>query len=376
MDPQKGIKILHIIDSGGLYGAEIMLLNLAAEQARQDMEPIIASIGDPGCGEKSFEMEARSRGLRVETFRMRPGPNIAGALRILRFARQERMKILHSHGYKGDILFGLIPKRLRWIPIVSTLHGWTWTGGWNRMRFYEWLDRLSLRFIDRVVGVNEAMRKKVRLRNFQVVNNGISLMEQNLEPNVPLNTGIVDFCRGGHAIGAVGRLSAEKGFDILLDAVHEVAKTNPEVRLVILGEGTERSALEDKIKKLGIEERVLMPGYVRNARDYLPLFKMFVISSHTEGLPMVLLEAMAAGTPVISTDVGGIAEALDAGKAGTLVKAGDLEGLSEAILSVYRAPDMAAQKSLAAKERVKSRYSAKTMTLAYSGVYAELLAQS
>ena len=370
------IKVLHVIDSGGLYGAETMLLNLVTEQRQQGMDPIIASIGDPWCGEKPLETEALRRGLPVEPFRMLPGPNFAGAMKILRFARKEGVEILHSHGYKGNILFGLMPKNFRRIRMVTTLHGWTWTGGWNRMRFYECLDRLSLCCIDRVVGVNKAMRSKVKLNNFHVVNNGIAPLDKTLGSGVSLDPQILAFCRSGHTIGAIGRLSPEKGFDILLDAVYAVAKTQPEVRLVILGEGAERAALEAQIKKLGLEDRVLMPGYVGNARDYLPFFKMFVISSLTEGLPMVLLEAMRAGTPVISTAVGGIADALENGKAGTLVKGGDVNGLSEAILSVYRAPDVAAQKSHAAKEKVLLKYSAARMAQAYSDLYSELLDRS
>ncbi len=81
-------RILHVIDSGGMYGAEVMLLNLVVEQLRQGMEPVIASIGEPRCGEKKLETEARHRGLRVETFRMRPGANIIGACEILNFARR------------------------------------------------------------------------------------------------------------------------------------------------------------------------------------------------------------------------------------------------------------------------------------------------
>ena len=127
------MKVLHVIDSGGLYGAEVMLLNLMSEQVAMGLEPILASIGDPGITEKPLETEAIRRGLPVKVFRMRPGPNVWGALKILRFARSELVGLLHSHGYKGNILFGLMPRMLRRIPMVATVHGWTWTGGISRM---------------------------------------------------------------------------------------------------------------------------------------------------------------------------------------------------------------------------------------------------
>ena len=139
------MKILHIIDSGGLYGAEVMLLNLMGEQVALGLTPILVSIGDPGVAEKPLEAEAKRRGLRVEMFRMRPGPNILGAFEIMRFARGERAELLHSHGYKGNILFGFLPRFVRRMPMVTTLHGWTWSGGMTRMLLYEWLDSQSPR---------------------------------------------------------------------------------------------------------------------------------------------------------------------------------------------------------------------------------------
>jgi glycosyltransferase involved in cell wall biosynthesis len=139
-----------------------------------------------------------------------------GVYKLLRFAQCEGIDILHSHGYKGNILFGLVPKRVRRIPLVATLHGWTWTGGWDRMRIYEWLDRLSLRFIDRVVVVTEGMKDRVGNKRVYVVNNGIPSDESGLSTHdsktyVPIDPTISPFCRDGFTIGAIGRLSPEKG---------------------------------------------------------------------------------------------------------------------------------------------------------------------
>ncbi|HML78001.1 glycosyltransferase [Geobacter sulfurreducens] len=366
------MKVLHVIDSGGLYGAEVMLLNLAAEQAAMGLEPIIASIGDPLCDEKPLEKEAVRRGLRVERFRMRPGPNIAGAFSVLRFAWREQCDVLHSHGYKGNILFGFMPRALRRLPMVTTLHGWTWTGGMDRMGLYEWLDRLSLRFVDAVVMVNDAMRRKIDLPGIHVVPNGIPLAGEAERPAVPLDPRIVEFCRGGITLGAIGRLSPEKGFDILLDAVREVAETNPGVRLALLGEGVERDALEAKIRELGLTERVLLPGYVPDANRYLPLFRAFVLSSLTEGLPMVILEAMLAGVPIVATRVGGVPEVLQEGEAGVLVpapSAGDLAtGIKHIIADEAGARDMAA----VARQRLEANYSAIAMAQKYQGIYDRL----
>ena len=106
------MRVLHIIDSGGMYGAEVMLLNLVEEQIRQGLKPVIASIGDNQTGEKPLEIEAHKRGFPLKIFRMRPGPNFIGAWKILNYAKSIDCNLLHSHGYKGNILFGFLPKKI------------------------------------------------------------------------------------------------------------------------------------------------------------------------------------------------------------------------------------------------------------------------
>jgi glycosyltransferase involved in cell wall biosynthesis len=375
------MKIFHVIDSGGLYGAEVMLLYLMEEQCRMGLEPILASIGDPCCGEKPLEAEARRRGLRVEPFRMRPGPNIAGAFHVLRFARHEEVDLLHSHGYKGNILFGLMPKSIRRIPMVATLHGWTSAGRMNRMWLYEWLDRLSLCFIDRVVIVNGAMRDRVKLKRIHVVDNGIPVYESDISGRTEDEKHQVDpeikaFCHGGFTIGAIGRLSKEKGFGILLDALKEVADKYPEVRLLILGEGSERVALKAKTTRLGLEDRVLMPGYVANARDYLHLFGVFAMPSLTEGLPIVLLEAMQAGVPIVASRVGGMPDVLAHGRAGLLIEPGSIESVKQGISEVLRAPAAAELRMREAGQRVREEFSSRTMTNKYLEIYRRVVQSS
>jgi glycosyltransferase involved in cell wall biosynthesis len=371
------MRVLHIIDSGGLYGAEMMLLNLVSEQVEQGMEPIIASIGNPHQDEKPLEREAVRRGLRIEPFRMRSGPNLFGALRVMRFAREEQVDLLHAHGYKANILFGLLLKGARRIPMVSTVHGWTSTSGVSRMRFYEWLDAKSLQQIDRVVLVNSAMIGHARLlktrRSFQVVNNGLaSKIEHDLSA---LNEDIAEFFRKGFTLCAIGRLSTEKGFDILLDALKEAATDWPKLRLVIFGEGRLRPALERQVKELGLQKQVMLPGYLPNASRYLPLCKAFVLSSLSEGLPIVILEAMQAGVPIVATRVGGVPEVLADGAAGFLVEAGSRPALVSAIRQLREDGIDRKRQTATAARRVREHYSSGAMARQYLNVYSGLLSE-
>ena len=373
------MKILHIIDSGGLYGAEVMLLNLMSEQAAMGLQPILASIGDPDVAEKPIEAEARHRGLRITAFRMKPGPNFIGAFGVLGFAWEEKVVVLHSHGYKGNILFGFLPRFVRRIPMVSTIHGWTWTGGMTRMRIYEWLDSMSLSFIDRVVAVSSGMKEHPRIRDrrglaLEVVPNGIPLNSVTVSKDADsLHPDIVAFCRQGFTIGAIGRLSPEKGFEALLEAVSTLSAQGADIRLVILGEGGLRNSLETAARKLGIEKFGLMPGYVRDAKHYLPFFSLFAMPSLTEGLPIVLLEAMQAAVPIVASRVGGIPEVLQEGRCGLLIEPGDQKALELGIRDVMDDNEAAKRRVLAARERVNNEFSSRIMAEKYLAIYRSVL---
>lgn len=372
------MKILHIIDSGGMYGAEVMLLNLAVHQAHMGYGVEIASIGEKDNEEKAIETAALKQGLAVRKFRMRPGPNWPGALSVLRHARRHGFEILHSHGYKGNILFGMLPKGIRRLPLVATLHGWTSTRGWSRIKVYEWLDSLSLRFIDRIVLVNRGMLSHPRLRKygekrFRIVNNGIAPFPDSLP--AAISPSIEDFCKQGYIIGALGRLSPEKGFAYLLDALALLLRQARDVRLLLIGEGRLRKHLEAKIAALHIDSRVLMPGFLPDACRLLPLCDLLVMPSLTEGLPITLLEAMRAGTPIVATHVGGIPHILQDRQSALIVPPADPDALAKAIAALHDRPDLGSALSAKALRLFRRNYTREQMALGYHWIYSELLGQ-
>ncbi|MFZ1987202.1 MAG: glycosyltransferase [Desulfatitalea sp.] len=372
------MKILHIIDSGGLYGAEVMLLNLVAEQTRLGYTVEIASIGEKGIEAKPIETAAIEKGFAVRKFRMRPGPNLPGALTVLRHAHQKQFDLLHSHGYKSNILFGLLPRPIRQLPMVATLHGWTATQGFNKMKVYEWLDSISLRFIDTVVLVNRGMRAHPRIRKngrktFQVVNNGIS-PTPDASP-ATIDPALQAFCEHGYTIGALGRLSAEKGFGYLIEALSILLRQGKDVRLLLLGEGGQRKLLEEKVATLGIGERVRMPGFLPDAARYLMLFQVLAMPSLTEGLPITILEAMRAGVPIAASRVGGIPHVLEDKQSAMLVPASDPAALAEAIALLHDNPAMGQALAATARQDFQQHYTSERMAQAYHRIYARMLGQ-
>ena len=370
------MRVLHVIDSAGLYGAEVMLLSLATEQLALGLSPMILSIGEPGLPEKPLEIAARKHGIKVQSLQLKPGLNFFGALKILKYARTENVDIIHSHGYKGNILLGIIPACLRRKPLLTTLHGWTATTKLSKIGLYVWLDKLCLRFIDRIVAVNPAMMARKPLATFRpgkvvAINNGIAPLPESAEMNI--DHVLVDYCNAHYVVGSVGRLSVEKGYDQLISAFAEVIKTNAQVRLMIIGEGNQREALVALAKKLDVVDKIILPGYRDDAHQYIRLFKMYVISSITEGLPITLLEAMRAQIPVVATSVGGIPAALENGKGGLLVNPGDQNALAAAIRATLSDPEAAMIRAQCSFSELQSRYTSRQMAIEYVSVYHDVI---
>jgi len=314
--------------------------------------------------------------------------------------------ILHSHGYKGDVAFGSMPKSIRKLPLVSTLHGWTSVNGISKNALYEWLQRKSLRRMDAVVLVNKSMLSHPKLNhlnriNFHVVNNGIPISDSPFNDlpneqfnhltnpqfdhltNQQLDKEIIDFCSGSFTIGSIGRLSTEKGYRYLIEAFALLLKKDIDARLIIIGEGYERKQLEElvvdfglKDKVLLLKDKVLLPGYRDKAKQYLPYFNAFVLSSLTEGLPMTLLEAMQAKVPIVATRVGGIPDALSNGEAGLLAEAQNPKALAEALSRIYKNSNLASELVDKAYHRLSSEYSSQNMALGYLKIYNNLIQQN
>jgi glycosyltransferase involved in cell wall biosynthesis len=370
------VKILHVIDSAGLYGAEMVLLALAEAQQQMGWHPVIASIGEPGIPTKAVEIEGRRRQILVVPFRMRPGPNPAGVRDILRYARRHAVDLLHLHGYKGDILFGFIPRRRLRMPKVATLHGWTHTGRINRLWAYEMLDTLSLRCMDAVVLVTERMRRHPRLRGLRP--SRVHVVPNGVPDHLPFpagsaeDGGIAEFCSCGPVLGAIGRLSPEKGHTHLLDAFRMVAPDFPTLRLLLIGDGPLRENLQRRTLAFGLADRVLFAGYRDQAWAYLPHMTLFVLPSLTEGLPITLLEAMRAGAAIVATEVGGVPAALGECAAGVLVPPGDPALLARGIHSLLENPARARELGAAAREAFVRRFSSRRMAEGYANIYRSL----
>ncbi len=356
-----------------------MLLALVEAQQKLGIEPMILSVGEPGIEAKAFEKEADHLGLPLKTWRMKPGLNRDETLNICQWADEWGADLLHSHGYKFNILMGLFGRFTKKIPVVATLHGYVHAPMFTRMWVYEKLDRLVLRGVSAVVMVGEAMRKELpkRLRfssKVAVIRNGINVDDVLQKAKEPLPREVDEFISDHNPlILGVGRLSSEKQFGKLILSFEKLRQRFPEAGLVIAGDGYLRDSLEKDISGRALDKHALLAGYCSNIPAIMARSNMLAISSATEGLPITLLEAMAVRLPVISTSVGEIPDVLENGANGVLIK-NIGEEFVEAMEKALADSNAACERSQRASKKLVREFSAQAMAEQYSAVYKRSLA--
>jgi glycosyltransferase involved in cell wall biosynthesis len=273
--------------------------------------------------------------------------------------RRERVRIWHGHDYKTNLL-GLLLNRCWPMRLVTTVHGWVQHT--TRTVAYYLLDRWSLRHYEKVFCVSDDLLRTCRAagvprQKLVLLENGIDtqlFQRRSAVADAKRRLGIRPECK---LVGAVGRLSAEKGFDLLIHALARIAAAMPAVQLVIIGEGEERQRLEEVAIACGTGHAVRFAGYQSDVRAWFEAMDVFALSSLREGLPNVVLEAMAMETPVVATDVGGVRRLVQDERTGRLVPAGDAAALAAALTGMLAGPDGAQTLAANARQAVAASWS-------------------
>jgi glycosyltransferase involved in cell wall biosynthesis len=288
------------------------------------------------------------------------GPLDLGVVpRLLNICRRERVRIWHGHDYKSNAL-GLLLRRFWPMHLVTTLHGWVHYT--SRTRWYYWIDRLTLRYYEKVIACSEDLYRQcgecgIPTDRCELLENGVDLDDYARRHTVEEAKKHLGLAPDRLLIGGVGRLSAEKGFDVLIRAVDQLLRDGLDISLVILGEGDERPALEALITELGRGDHIRLMGYRTDLPNWFEAMDVFALSSYREGLPNVLLEAMALQTPTVSTRVNGIPRLVRHEENGMLVEPGSVEELAGALGRLLRDPELRRRLVWAGRRTVEEKYS-------------------
>ncbi len=279
--------------------------------------------------------------------------------RLLALCRQHRPVIWHGHDYKSDALGWLI-HRFHPMKLVSTVHGWGVPG--RRVWLYHWIHRLCLRGFDRVFCVSAEQYTICRQSGIppgicEVLENGVDCEFFRPQVNRDEKKEALGIPPNRFVLGYVGRLSPEKNLTLLLDVARKLLAQNCEVHVLLVGDGPERRALSEHAHRIGIADHITFAGYAADPRPYYAAMDVFLLLSRSEGLPNVLLEALATGLPVICTPVGGIPNVIESGRNGLVVPLEDVPSPTAAIQQVMTDPKLARRLGEAGRQTVVSRYS-------------------
>jgi glycosyltransferase involved in cell wall biosynthesis len=296
--------------------------------------------------------------------------------RLLEICRRHQVAIWHAHDYKTNLL-GLLLRRKHPMRLVTTMHGWvehTW-----RTRLYYRVDRWSLPRYERVICVSDDLLRACRKSGVAseksiLIENAIDTDQFRRQKSITDAKQILDWPPTRFLVGAVGRLSPEKAFDILIGAVHELIKCGIDLGLVIAGEGAEQNSLQALVDKLGLSDRVRLVGFQSDLRPLYEAMDLYVLSSLREGLPNVLLEAMALEVPVVATRIAGIPRLIADGENGLLLPAGDQAALAQAIRRAWESSKLRSNLAIAGRKTIEERYSFAVRMRKVAAIYDQLLA--
>ncbi|WP_258197815.1 glycosyltransferase family 4 protein [Pseudomonas capeferrum] len=344
-------RILHLLNSGGFYGAERMLLDHC--QATPGRHRVLFL-------DAPEDLLARFREAGVECQRCQ---GLGALLKALRDERGNRA-LVNSHNFKG-LLFGWVGASLLRLPMVITQHGFTPRS--RKQRFYTWLSLQLCRTptVGRVVCVAESIARIHR--DAGVASTKLQVIPNGLPQASALPTRGHGY--GQWLAGYVGRLSSEKGPDLFLDTLIPLCQRHPKVHAVMLGEGPERAVLQARIDAAGLTARITLPGFQRDMRSWMARLDALVISSRTEGTPMILLEAMQDGVPVVAFGVGGIPDVIEHGRSGLLAKPLAVDELGLHLQALLEDPAQAAELVARASQTQRERYHLPTLAQHWAQVY-------
>ncbi|HEU5169935.1 MAG TPA: glycosyltransferase [Gemmatimonadales bacterium] len=367
------LSVAHILAPGSIGGLERVVQQLALGQHHERLRVQVVAVLDAGDAGAAFLAPLEVAGVAVTPLRLAPRAYLSERRRLRALLELRRPDLVHTHGYRADVQGGSIARRLR-IPTITTVHGFT-GGGWKN-RMYEHLQLGAFRRCDAVVAVSAPLI--IKLEAFGIARDRLHLVPNAAPTDEPAHPRAEARRRlglppHGFVVGWVGRLSVEKGPDVFLRAL--AALGNPAVLGVLIGAGREREPLGALGVRLGMQDRLVFPGTVAEAGRLFPAFDCFVLSSRTEGTPIVLFEAMAAEVPVVATAVGGVPDVVSPAEA-LMVPPDDPAALAAAIAAVLADPGGARARAREARRRLDEERNLAPWLARYDAVYRLVMSRS
>ena len=368
------LHIVHVVLSMDVGGLERNVVNQVREAPRLNQRVEVYCLERPG----ALAGRVEELGGRIVCFDKPPGPRLRLIGRLRSEFRRSRPDVVHTH-QAGGLFYAATAARLAGAPlIVHTEHGKHYAGKPSNAR----LGRLGGLHVKRFYCLNQDMAdeaidaKVVPKRKVRVIDNGIDLTRFR-EPGDPAALrASLGIPHDAPVVGTAGRLTEIKRQDVLIKAFARLKAKIPAAHLVLVGDGELRGELGELARSLGVAESVHFAGYTTSPQHYHHLFDVFALSSRAEGTPQAIIEAGAAGRPVVASKVGGIPELVEHETTGFLFPSGEDEALADALFRILSSPELARRLGEAGSRRVEARYDIRRMVDDYHRDYLEFLRRS
>jgi len=358
------VRVLNVIDSLRAGGAESLLKRFLFEARNYGQFYVDVCTLYPG---GLFERELVDNGLAALSANCAFKYDFTGIIRLVKIIRKGKYDVVHAHLFPADLFVAIasffLPRNMKFIFSEHNVY--------NRRRsikLYKVIDRFVYSRYCRIVCVSEMVKSELDRYLPEVANKSIVIK------NAVEAEDFEEMPEKEHDIIFVGRLEKAKGVDVLLRAIRVLEKNHSvSLKVALAGDGSQGDYLRRMTQDLEIKSRVEFLGIRRDVSQLMRSSKIFVLPSRWEGLPMVILEAMANKVPVVATSVGGICEIISDGATSLLVKPDDPEELAEKIKVLLDDPSLRKRLSISAFEKVKSEYSIKEYCTNMLRLYDEVL---
>jgi glycosyltransferase involved in cell wall biosynthesis len=361
------LSIVQLVDNLNAGGLERLAIDLGVAHRAAGHASAIFCLGEAG----ALAGQARERGLDVEAFDKPPGVHLPTLWKLARALRRRgRVDVMHAHN-PGNHHYAVAAAKLAGVPVViNSRHGVSASSG---KRYNERYFKLALPWTDKVVYVSGDSERYYTGAGIVPASQGVTILNGTplgpflLAPRVAAPDGRV-------RLVTLGRLVPVKGHAILLAAFAELLRTVPNAELRIYGGGELHSQLEGEIARLGLSGRAFLPGETRDVAQVLAEADVFVFSSLSEGLPIVILEALASGLPVVSTRVGGVPEVAPEGDVAWYCEPGDASALAAVLRQALADRDELRRRGGRARVLAQEKYSIDVCQRGYEDLCRRLLA--
>jgi glycosyltransferase involved in cell wall biosynthesis len=368
------MKVLHLINTLSTGGAEVHLLTLCRYLKRRNVKVVVACLREHVKDSRSLRPEFEKESIRVVNLQADGRYDCFFLGRLTRVLREERPDILHTHLPRADFAGAFTRKSnagLIWVCSVHAIYSQDWSGRWSLPLF----NRLWRR-ADAMLCISHGVRDwligrglppdKARVIHYGIEPEKFSESTLNLRKQWGLN---------GHAvIGSIGRLEPRKGHALLIQAMSFLAKRIPSARLLIAGHDPwgYAATLRQLIDRLGLREKVRLVGFQTDVSSFLATLDVFAFASSSEGFGQVLVEAMAAGKPVVASKISPITEIVIDEETGLLVEAEKPTAYADHLFRLLSHPEERQRMGRLGQERVKKYFTAAKMSEVTVSLYEEL----